>query len=57
MPALPAHSTEELREAQSLVYARHADVAQARADLAREEAALGEALTHLNKAINALLEG
>ncbi|MFG2683149.1 hypothetical protein [Streptomyces sp. NPDC048392] len=55
MPKLPAHATEELREAQTLVYARQVDVAQARADLAREEATLGEAIAHLNKAINALL--
>ncbi|MFD5217477.1 hypothetical protein ACFWMH_07390 [Streptomyces tendae] len=52
---LPAHLTEELQTAQTLVYARHADVAQARADLAREEAALGEAIAQLNKVIHSLL--
>ncbi|WP_431997775.1 hypothetical protein [Streptomyces fungicidicus] len=52
---LPAHVADELQTAQTLVYARHADVAQARADLAREEAALSEAMAQLNKVINSLL--
>lgn len=53
---LPAHLADELQTAQLLVYARYADVAQARADLAREEAALGEAMTQLNKAVTSLLQ-
>ncbi|GAA4676802.1 hypothetical protein GCM10023347_33910 [Streptomyces chumphonensis] len=52
---LSVYKAEELREAQNLVYARHADVAQARADLAREEAALSDAMTLLNKVIDSLL--
>lgn len=52
---LPAHIAEELQTAQNLVYARHADVAQTRAVLAREEAELSDAMAHLNKVINSLL--
>lgn len=52
---LPTHVAEELSTAQTRVYARQADVAQARADLAREEAALSEAMAQLNKVIHSLL--
>lgn len=52
---LPAHVAEELQTAQNLVCARQADVAQTRATLAHEEAALNEAMTNLNKVIDSLL--
>ncbi|RMB81288.1 hypothetical protein [Streptomyces shenzhenensis] len=53
---LRAHAAEELRTAQTLVYARQADVAQARAILAQEEVALSEAMTNLNKVIDYLIK-
>lgn len=52
---LPAHIAEELQEAQTRVYARHADVTQARAELFPLEAALAEATADLNKVITSLL--
>ncbi|MFC8002927.1 hypothetical protein ACFUCH_03665 [Streptomyces olivaceus] len=52
---LPAHLAEELSTAQTLVYARQADVAQTRATLAHEEATLSEAMAQLNKVIHSLL--
>ncbi|MFH8528120.1 hypothetical protein ACH4GE_06795 [Streptomyces tendae] len=54
-PKLPAHLADELSAAQTLVYQRQADVAQTRATLAHEEAALSEAMTELNKVIHSLL--
>lgn len=53
---LRAHAAEELRTAQNLVYERQADVAQTRANLAHEEAALSEAMTNLNKVIDYLIK-
>ncbi|GHI91288.1 hypothetical protein [Streptomyces olivaceus] len=53
---LRTHAAEELRTAQNLVYARQADVAQTRAILAQEEAALNEAMTNLNQVIDYLVK-
>lgn len=44
-----------LSEAQTRVYARQADVAQARAHLSSAEDACSEALTELNRVIHTLL--
>ncbi|MEV8396094.1 hypothetical protein ACFVAF_34640 [Streptomyces sp. NPDC057596] len=52
---LPAYLAEELNVAQTRVYERHAELAQAWAQLASAEVGFNEALADLNKVLHSVL--